>query len=157
MPQDWYRNPTNAEKAKSFVQSRNIEKRTLPPFLPFLHDAYAQLPTLPLSISSRLVASLDNLAKSLLHDPSTLIGPPDLMRRLVDNVPTDEVLGEMRKIFLLTAPFAIASHADTTADDDEWSIGTLNRASAGHLVLGQRVGHQVLLELSLDVFPSLVS
>lgn len=75
----------------------------------------------------------------------------------VDDIPADEVLGELGKVALLALPLAVTAVADATADDDERDVGSLNGAGAGDLVLGQGLGDEVLLELGLDELATLVS
>lgn len=75
---------------------------------------------------------------------------------LVNNIPAYEVVGELGQIPLLALPLVIATNADATADDDKRDVRGLDVASARDFVLGQRLGDEVLLELSLDVLAALV-
>lgn len=79
------------------------------------------------------------------------------MRGLVNDIPADQVVGQLSQVALLALPLVVAAVADTTADDDERNIGSLDGASGGDFVLGKRLGHEVLLELGLDELAALVS
>lgn len=79
------------------------------------------------------------------------------MRSLVDDVPGDEVVGQVSKIGLLALPLGVSAVADRTADNNERSVWSLDCACGDDLTLCQAVGNKVLLKLSLNELAALVS
>jgi hypothetical protein len=79
------------------------------------------------------------------------------VRSLADDIPADQVLGKLGQVALLALPLVVTAGADATADDDERNIGSLDGTSGSDLVLGEGLGHEVLLVLSLDELATLVS
>ena len=107
-------------------------------------------------LALNLGCSLDKLLKTLLHDGTSLERVPYLMRRLVDDIPADEVVRKSSQILLLSLPLAVPPDFDATGNDDKRGVGGLNVPSRRNLVLGEAVSNEVLLKLRLDIFARLV-
>lgn len=78
------------------------------------------------------------------------------MRGLVDNIPMAKLVGQVSEISLLLLPVVVLADLLAGTDDGQGRVAILDGAAAGHVALGQRLGHQVLLQLGEDVFSRLV-
>lgn len=73
-------------------------------------------------------SSVDELLDPLLNDFPSIEGFPDLVWRLVDNVPIMQVICELRKISLLALPLAVRSDFDGRADHHHRNSAVLDGA-----------------------------
>lgn len=110
----------------------------------------------PLSRTMRNKLSVHQLLQSLLNDLSSIICPPDLRWCFADDVPANELLGQVAQVLLLLSPLSIPLHLDTGADERQWRLGKLDMSCTANFVLGQRIGYKSFLKLGLDIFSVLV-
>lgn len=107
------------------------------------------------SILNSLILALNKLAQPLLHSLPALISVPNMVRRLVDHIPRNKVIRQLRKIFLLTTPLLVSAHRDSRADNHKRRTSVLDRASRRHFVLRQAIRYQVLLQRRFDELATL--
>ncbi|KAI6754195.1 hypothetical protein HG530_012709 [Fusarium avenaceum] len=100
---------------------------------------------------------MHQLFESLLNLLSAFKGIPDLMRRSVDNVPTLQVLGQLRQVALLLLPCVAILDLLSGADDNKRGILVLDLTAGLRISSGEGAGHEALLQLSKDKLAILLS
>lgn len=102
---------------------------------------------IPKYLGGHLALRMHQLLQPLLDDLPPLEGAPDLVRRIRDDVPVPQLLGDVAQVALLGLPLGVAADLDARADQGHGHVAGLDGAAAGHVALRQRVGHEVLLQL----------
>lgn len=94
--------------------------------------------------------------ETLFHDGPALEGVPDLVGRVRDDIPSDEVVCQGREKLLLALPLAVVGTRVSAGDNGKRGVERLDVARGHDFVLGEGVGDEIFLQLGLDLFAGLV-